>query len=119
MSGGPHAPAGTTASPPSRVRASTLLGQTSAVLTTPTLSPPTQAPPTQAPPASSPPTVAPPRPQPSGTGVEQAPAPAPRRADRRAALKLARRSQQRWAVAGGAVLAAAFGLTVGILDVLH
>jgi hypothetical protein len=47
------------------------------------------------------------------------PARAQRRADRRAEQKLARRSRQRWAIAGGAVLAASFGLTVGILDVLH
>ena len=39
--------------------------------------------------------------------------------DRRAELKLARRSRQRWAVAAGSILAGAFGLTVGILDVLH
>ncbi len=44
---------------------------------------------------------------------------AERRADRRAELKVARRSRQRWAVAGCSILAGAFGLTVGILDVLH
>ena len=42
-----------------------------------------------------------------------------RRADRRAELKVARRSRQRWAVAGCSILVGAFGLTVGILDVLH
>jgi hypothetical protein len=42
-----------------------------------------------------------------------------RRADRRAEQKLARRSRQRWAVFGGSILVASFGLTVGILDVLH
>jgi hypothetical protein len=45
--------------------------------------------------------------------------PAARRADRRAVLKLARRSQQRWALLGGGILAVSFGLTVGILDVLR
>ncbi|MGO9857018.1 MAG: hypothetical protein ACLPYY_18505 [Acidimicrobiales bacterium] len=44
---------------------------------------------------------------------------AERRGDRRAELKVARRSRQRWAVAGCSILAGAFGLTVGILDVLH
>lgn len=43
----------------------------------------------------------------------------PARAQRRAELKLARRSQQRWTVAACSVLVAAFGFTVGILDVLH
>ena len=42
-----------------------------------------------------------------------------RRADRRAEQKLARRSRQRWAIAGCSILAGAFGLTIGILDVLH
>ena len=42
-----------------------------------------------------------------------------RRTDRRAEQKLARRSRQRWAVFGGSILVASFGLTVGILDVLH
>jgi hypothetical protein len=41
------------------------------------------------------------------------------RADRRTALKLARRTRQRWALFGGAILAVSFGLTVGILDVLR
>ncbi|HVT41530.1 MAG TPA: hypothetical protein VHD39_01000 [Acidimicrobiales bacterium] len=117
LSGSPHVGAGSTASPPSRVRASTLLGQTSAVLTTPTLSP-TQAPPAPATPVPAP-SVTTPRPQTAVGPVEATPALAPRRADRRAALKLARRSQQRWAIAGCGVLAAAFGITVGILDVLH
>ena len=47
------------------------------------------------------------------------PEPAARRADRRALQKLARRSRQRWALLGGAILAVSFGLTVGILDVLR
>jgi hypothetical protein len=41
------------------------------------------------------------------------------RADRRAGQKAARRSRQRWAVAGGSILVASFGLTVGILELLH
>ena len=58
-------------------------------------------------------------------GALPAPAPTPvptqvrRRADRRAEQKLARRSRQRWAVASGAILAGAFGCTVGILELLH
>jgi hypothetical protein len=48
-----------------------------------------------------------------------APSGVQRRADRRAEQKLARRSRQRWAVAGCSILVGAFGLTVGILDVLH
>lgn len=51
--------------------------------------------------------------------VSASPVRTQRRADRRAELKLVRRSQQRWTVAACSVLAAAFGLTVGILDVLH
>ena len=51
--------------------------------------------------------------------VAAAPIRAQRRADRRAELKLARRSQQRWGVAACSILVVAFGLTVGILDVLH
>jgi hypothetical protein len=47
------------------------------------------------------------------------PVAAQRRADRRAEQKLARRSRQRWAIAGCTLMAGAFGLTVGILDVLH
>jgi hypothetical protein len=42
-----------------------------------------------------------------------------RRTDRRAELKAARRSRRRWAIAAGAILAAAFGFTVGILELLH
>lgn len=42
-----------------------------------------------------------------------------RRADRRAELKLARRVRQRWTVVACSILVGAFGLTVGILDVLH
>jgi hypothetical protein len=44
---------------------------------------------------------------------------APPRADRRTMLKLARRTRQRWALLGGAILMVSFGLTVGILDVLR
>ncbi len=51
--------------------------------------------------------------------VSALPVRAGRRTDRRAELKVARRSRQRWAVAGCSILAGAFGLTVGILDVLH
>ncbi len=42
-----------------------------------------------------------------------------RRADRRAELMVARRSRRRWAVAAGSILAAAFGFTVGMLELLH
>jgi hypothetical protein len=51
--------------------------------------------------------------------VAASPIRAQRRADRRAELKVARRSQQRWTIAACSILVAAFGLTVGILDVLH
>jgi hypothetical protein len=51
--------------------------------------------------------------------VPPVPVPAAPRADRRTTLKLARRSRQRWALFGGAVLVVSFGLTVGILDVLR
>ena len=51
--------------------------------------------------------------------VGASPVRAQRRADRRAEQKLARRSRQRWAIAGCSILAGAFGLTIGILDVLH
>ncbi len=51
--------------------------------------------------------------------VGVSPARAQRRAERRAQLKLERRVRQRWAIAACSILAAAFGLTVGILDVLH
>jgi hypothetical protein len=43
----------------------------------------------------------------------------PRRVERRAEQKVARRSRQRWAVLSCSILGGAFGLTVGILDVLH
>ena len=42
-----------------------------------------------------------------------------RRADRRAELRVARRSSRRWAIAGCSILAVAFGFTVGILELLH
>ncbi len=54
-----------------------------------------------------------------GPRVAASPVGAQRRADRRAELKLARREQQRWTVVACSVLVGAFGLTVGILDVLH
>jgi len=41
------------------------------------------------------------------------------RVDRRADLKAARRSRQRWAVAAGSILVAAFAFTVGMLEFLH
>jgi hypothetical protein len=43
----------------------------------------------------------------------------PRRADRRAELKLARRERRRWSILSCSLLGGAFVLTVGILDVLH
>jgi len=42
-----------------------------------------------------------------------------RRADRRAELKVARRSRRRWAVASGSVLVGFFAFTVGMLEMLH
>jgi hypothetical protein len=51
--------------------------------------------------------------------MDAMPVPAQRRTDRRAEQKVLRRSRQRWAVAGCSILAASFGCTVGILDVLH
>lgn len=51
--------------------------------------------------------------------VGASPAVAQRRAERRAEQKLARRTRRRWAVVGCSILGATFGLTVGILDVLH
>ncbi len=51
--------------------------------------------------------------------VGASPARAQRRADRRAEQKLSRRARQRWAIAGCSILVGTFGLTVGILDVLH
>ena len=42
-----------------------------------------------------------------------------RRTDRRAELKVARRSRRRWAVAAGVILVGFFGFTVGILELLH
>jgi hypothetical protein len=47
------------------------------------------------------------------------PARVQRRTDRRAELKVARRSRRRWAIAAGAILVAFFGFTVGILELLH
>ena len=51
--------------------------------------------------------------------VRGVPARAQRRTDRRAELKVARRSSRRWAVAACSILACAFGFTVGILELLH
>ena len=51
--------------------------------------------------------------------VDAPPVEVQRRADRRAEQKLARRSRQRWAIVGCSILAGAFGLAIGILDVLH
>ena len=47
------------------------------------------------------------------------PARVQRRTDRRAELKVARRSRRRWALAAGAILVGFFGFTVGILELLH
>ena len=51
--------------------------------------------------------------------VAALPARVSRRADRRAELKLARRSRQRWAVASVSVLAGFFAFTVVMLELLH
>ncbi|HSZ36544.1 MAG TPA: hypothetical protein VK773_05585 [Acidimicrobiales bacterium] len=51
--------------------------------------------------------------------ADASPIRAQRRADRRAELKVARRAQQRWTIAACSILVGAFGVTVGILDVLH
>jgi hypothetical protein len=42
-----------------------------------------------------------------------------RRADRRAELKVARRSRRRWAIAACSILAVSFAFTVGMLELLH
>jgi hypothetical protein len=42
-----------------------------------------------------------------------------RRADRRAELKVARRSQRRWAIAACSILVVFFAFTVGMLELLH
>jgi hypothetical protein len=44
---------------------------------------------------------------------------AERRAERRAQLKRARRTRRRWAYLACSVMVCVFGLTVGILDVMH
>jgi hypothetical protein len=44
---------------------------------------------------------------------------AERRVERRAQLKRERRSRRRWAVVTCSLMACVFGLTVGILDVMH
>jgi hypothetical protein len=51
--------------------------------------------------------------------VHASPVAAQRRAERRAELKVARRARRLWAIVGCSILAGMFGLTVGILDVLH
>jgi hypothetical protein len=43
----------------------------------------------------------------------------PTRADIRAAQALARRARRRWSMVGLAIVGCSFGLTVGVLDVLH
>jgi hypothetical protein len=53
------------------------------------------------------------------TPVTAASTPFESRADRRASQKHARRSQQYWTILACAILIGAFGLTVGILDVLR
>ena len=44
---------------------------------------------------------------------------APPRAETRAAHVLERRVRRRWSIVGLAILAGSFGLTIGVLDVLH
>jgi hypothetical protein len=44
---------------------------------------------------------------------------AERRAERRAQLKRERRARRRWAILSCSVMVLVFGLTVGILDVMH
>jgi hypothetical protein len=44
---------------------------------------------------------------------------ATRRSDRRAELKMARRSQRRWAIAASSILVLSFAFTVGMLELLH
>jgi hypothetical protein len=44
---------------------------------------------------------------------------ATRRADRRVELKMARRSQRRWAIAACSILVVFFAFTVGMLELLH
>ncbi len=56
---------------------------------------------------------------PGGPTVDPAPGPMQRRIDRRAEQKLARRDRRRWSVIAGVILVGSFGMTVGILDVLH
>ena len=51
--------------------------------------------------------------------VGASPIRAQRRADRRAELKLARRSRRRWAAAAGSILFVSFTFTVVILELLH
>ena len=43
----------------------------------------------------------------------------PDRATRRAELKIARRSQRRWAIGACSILVAFFAFTVGMLELLH
>ena len=51
--------------------------------------------------------------------VSALPARIQRRTDRRAELKVARRSRRRWAIVGCSILVASFGLTVTVLELLH
>jgi hypothetical protein len=51
--------------------------------------------------------------------VATLPAQVQRRCDRRAEQKVARRSQQRWAIAAVSLLAVSFAGTVAILELLH
>ena len=44
---------------------------------------------------------------------------ATRRADRRAELKIARRTQRLWAIVASSILVVFFAFTVGILELLH
>jgi hypothetical protein len=56
---------------------------------------------------------------PVGPTLDAAPERVQRRTDRRTEEREARRDRRRWAVIAGAILVGSFGLTVGILDVLH
>jgi hypothetical protein len=53
------------------------------------------------------------------TAVTAAQTPSESRVDRRAWQRHARRTEQHWALLACAILIGAFGLTVGILDVLR
>jgi hypothetical protein len=51
--------------------------------------------------------------------VPAVPAQRARRADRRAELKVARRSRRRWAIAAISILVGFFAFTVAMLELLH